>query len=90
LREFVKRDLSNPKVSSLSQIEWRKDVTDLTLKSRINGWLTSTEGRAELDALGFSKASQLFSTDELMTPQNFVERIIVNLNKDQVFISVFK
>ncbi|MCU0338137.1 MAG: hypothetical protein MUF12_09815 [Sediminibacterium sp.] len=92
LREFVKRDLSNQRVSSLSQIEWRKDVADPTLKSRINGWLNSTEGRTELKKIDAAKANQLLGRTDLsnLDKDAIADAFISHLDDLNNFQSIFK
>jgi hypothetical protein len=57
IREFVERDLKNSRVVDLSQVQWRKDVADATLKSRIVNYLRSPAGR---EALKTKKIRDLF------------------------------
>jgi hypothetical protein len=79
-------------VSSLSQIEWRKDVADPTLKSRINGWLNSTEGRTELKKIDAAKANQLLGRTDLsnLDKDAIADAFISHLDDLNNFQSIFK
>lgn len=51
--------------------------------------LSSEDGRAALQMIGFERAQTLFPEDVLITSQNIVTRMIANLDSDAVFNNLF-
>ncbi|MCP9769691.1 hypothetical protein EGI22_17445 [Lacihabitans sp. LS3-19] len=74
-------------VTSLDKLQWRIKGNKLS-KATAKTYMESVAGRAALINLGFNKAKQLFPDDLLMTEQNFVDRLISNLNSS--FDGIFK
>ena len=44
----------------------------------------------ELDIIKFEKVEQLFPTDDLLNRNNYLERLIENINKPEVFEQIFE
>lgn len=88
IREFIKRDLFN--TNDLSKLQWKIKGQKLT-KSKLVEYLSSTEGKEALkQSINFIKAKTLFPKDALITNVNYIDRVIANFNKDDVFNLIFK
>lgn len=88
IREFIKRDLFN--ANDLSKLQWRIKGQKLT-KNKLIEYLSSTEGKEALkQSINFTKAKTLFPKDALITNANYIDRVIANFNKDDVFNLIFK
>lgn len=74
-------------VPSLSQLQWRIKGQKLT-KEKVIQYLQSTEGRDALKSLGYERTAQLFPNDKTINTQNFVDKIISNL--DSIYGTIFK
>ena len=86
-------DLANSDVTDLGQLRWvfeQSKIAGQDLKTALLNELKSTKGREGLMGVGATKAKQLFPLDELMDDNNFVERIISNMSKDEYFNLIFK
>lgn len=82
-------------MEDVGNIQWifhkTGNTTDLkSLKENVIKALRKADGSPteELKNVTFTKAKQLFP-DRLMTEDNYLERIINNLEKDEVFNKIF-
>ena len=54
IKQFIERDLFNPDITSINQIQWRLKETGLT-KTQLHNWLISDECRTAIGNLGKQK-----------------------------------
>lgn len=88
LDEFVKRDLNN--IESFNNLQWRIKGQKLT-KEKVVEYLSSNEGREMLRNLGVDRVKSFFPKQALQINEgNFVDILINNLKKDEIYSSVFK
>ncbi|OBX17545.1 hypothetical protein A9996_19310 [Gelidibacter algens] len=87
IKQFIERDLYN--ATNINQIKWKVYGQDFT-KSDLQTILSSADGKKALEGLGVDKVKQLLPKDEFLTNQNFVQRILENLERKEVFNLIFK
>ena len=90
IREFLKRDLYNPDLRRLSQLEWRIKGNKLA-KAKVQEYLKSAEGMEEIRKLGVNKVRGFFQGEaNQITRENYVSYFINKLDQDDIFNSIFK
>lgn len=91
IEQFIERDLFNPDITSINQIQWRLKETALT-KSQLNTWLKTTECRTAIENLGFEKINQLFGKNfnEFTQSSELSQSVIDYLNIENNFTTIFK
>jgi len=88
IREFIKRDLFN--ASNLSKLQWRISGKKLT-KDKLVEYLSSVDGKKALNDLGSEKVKQLFpNLGNQINKNNFVDVLIENFKKDEIYNTIFK
>lgn len=88
IREFIKRDLFN--AVDLSKLQWRIKGQKLT-KTKLIEYLSSIEGKDAIKVLGSDKVKQLFpSLAAQINKNNFVDILIENFKKDELYNAIFK
>lgn len=86
--QFIERDLFN--ATSLSQLEWRIKGNKLS-KEKVVEYLSSKEGREAIKKLGADKVKTLFpKQSRQINEDNFIDILINNLNKDEIYNSIFR
>lgn len=91
-KQFIK-DIQN--IEKLDELKWVFNTTSginkNNLKEKIINTLKKADGKPieELKGIDFEKAKKLFN-DDLMTEQNYINRILKNLEDDKVFNQIFE
>ncbi len=93
IKQFIERDLFNPDITSINQIQWRLKETGLT-KTQLHNWLISNDNecRTAIKKLGEQKIALLLDDNSILqlTKQQAASKLIEYLNIDANFNLIFR
>jgi len=91
IEQFIERDLFNPNITSIKQIQWRLKETGLT-KEQLHDWLIKPECRRAIERLGATKVNKLLNRSDLTDniPEFISDAIIDYLNNPSNYNKIFK
>jgi len=91
IEQFIERDLFNPNITSINQIQWRLKETGFT-KAQLNTWLNTTECRTAIENLGVDKIAELLGDASILdlTDVQAVDKLIDYLNIDANYNLIFR
>ena len=91
IEQFIERDLFNPNITSINQIQWRLKETGLT-KTQLNTWLNTTDCKTAIENLGVDKIAELLDDVSILdlTDAQAVDRLINYLSIDANYNLIFR
>jgi hypothetical protein len=90
IEQFIERDLFNPNITSINQIQWRLKDTGLT-KTQLNTWLNTDVCKSAIQKLGGAKVNQLLGRTDLTDdiPELISDAVIDYLNNTSNYNTIF-